>query len=171
MRKNCIQPTVKHGGGSVMVWGCFGGDNIGDLIQINGIMDQKKYHSILQYHAIPSGNRIIGSNFIFQQDNDPKHTSRYCRDYLRRKEEKNELQVMVWPPQSPDCNPIELLWDHLDRQIRQTNISSSKVLWELLEKEWKAIKSDVLIKLIGRMPRICKAIIKARGGYFEESKI
>lgn len=35
---DCVQPTVKHGGGNVMVWGCFAGDKTGDLVKIEGIM-------------------------------------------------------------------------------------------------------------------------------------
>ena len=46
---------------------------------------------------------------MLQQDNDPKHTSHMCKNYLRRKEEKGDLVVMDFPPQSPDLNPIENL--------------------------------------------------------------
>ena len=71
---DCIVSTVKHGGGSVIVWGCFGNNKVGDLVRIEGIMDTKYYHKILTRHAVPSGKNLIGNEFIFQQDNDPKHT-------------------------------------------------------------------------------------------------
>jgi transposase len=71
----CVLPTVKHGGGSVMVWGCFSYGGVGELVKVEGIMRKEQYHNILQRHAIPSGTELIGPNFIFQQDNDPKHTS------------------------------------------------------------------------------------------------
>ena len=70
-------PTVKHGGG-VMVWGGFAGDTVGDLFKIEATLNQHGYHSILLQHAIPSGLRLVVPSFIFQQDNDPKHTSRLC---------------------------------------------------------------------------------------------
>jgi transposase len=47
-----------------------------------------------------------------QRDNDPKHTSHMCKNYLRRKQEKGDLVVMDFPPQSRDLNPIENLWDY-----------------------------------------------------------
>ena len=81
----CETPTVKHGGGSMIMWGSFGGSRIGDLHRVTGTLKQKGYHSILQRHAIPSDLRLVGQGFILQQDNDPKHTSRLCQNYLRRK--------------------------------------------------------------------------------------
>lgn len=89
------------------VWGCFAADTVGDLFKIEGILNQHGYHSILQRHAIPSGLRLVGPSIIFQQDNDPKHTSRLCKGYLTKEESDGVLHQMTWPPQSPDLNPIE----------------------------------------------------------------
>ncbi|KAF7666773.1 hypothetical protein LDENG_00090910, partial [Lucifuga dentata] len=52
--------------GSVLLWGCFGGERSGNLVQVKGIMKKENYYSILQRHAIPSDLRIIGQNFILQ---------------------------------------------------------------------------------------------------------
>ncbi|CAJ0919607.1 unnamed protein product [Ranitomeya imitator] len=41
--------------------------------------------------------------------------------------------------------------------------TSAKHLWELLQDCWKNIPGDYLLKLIKRMPRVCKAVIKAKG--------
>ena len=48
----CVFPTVKHGGGGVMVWGCFAGDAVCDLFTIQGPLNQNGYHSILQRYTI-----------------------------------------------------------------------------------------------------------------------
>ena len=148
--------------GGVMVWGCFAGDTVGDLFKIEGILNQHGYHSILQRHAIPSGLRLVGPSFIFQQDNDPKHTSRLCKAIWPRR------RVMGccarWPglPQSPDLNPIEMVWGELDRRVKAKGPTSAKHLWELLQDCWKTISGDYLFKLIKRMPRVCEAVIKSK---------
>lgn len=78
---------------------------------------------------------------------------------------------MISPPQSPDLNPIELLWDKLDRRIRQTPASFLENLWRQLQDAWKSISLETLKKLINRMPRLVQAVLKAKGGYFDESAI
>lgn len=84
--KECLKPTIKHGGGSIMAWGEISAHGVWPLKKIEGKMDKKYYHNILQRHAIPAGTALIGKNFVFQEDNDPKHASAYCRDYLAKKE-------------------------------------------------------------------------------------
>lgn len=71
MLEECLMPSVKHGGGNVMVWGCFGAVKVGDLYKVKGILNKEGYHSILQHHAMPCGQHFIGANFLLQQDNDP----------------------------------------------------------------------------------------------------
>uniref|UniRef100_A0A667XMB4 Cytochrome P450, family 2, subfamily P, polypeptide 6 n=1 Tax=Myripristis murdjan TaxID=586833 RepID=A0A667XMB4_9TELE len=53
-----------------------------DFNRAHKTLTQHGYHSILQRHAIPSGLRLVGRSFIFQQDNDPKHTSRLCKGLI-----------------------------------------------------------------------------------------
>ena len=55
----CIVPTVKHEGGSIMVWGCFAGHKIGDLIRVRGIMKEEQYREILENHTVPSAHRMV----------------------------------------------------------------------------------------------------------------
>jgi hypothetical protein len=63
---------------------------------------------------------------------------------------------MTWPPQSPDLNPIEMISDELDRRVKEKQPTSAKT-----------VGNAFLMKLFERIPRVCKAVIKAKGGYFE----
>lgn len=109
--------------------------------------------------------------FYFQQDNDPKHTSKLCREYLEEKEEENVLKIMAHPPQSPDLNPIEVLWDELNRKVRLKCPTSKERLCKILQEELKKISSDTLIKLIQRRPRIVKKVKQVKGGFFDEKSV
>ncbi|KAJ0037178.1 hypothetical protein NL108_018725 [Boleophthalmus pectinirostris] len=71
MLEECLTPSVKRGGGNVMVWGSFGAGEVGDLIRVIGILNKEGYPSILQRHAKPCGQSLIRANFTLQQDNDP----------------------------------------------------------------------------------------------------
>ena len=116
-------PTVKHGGGSVMVWGCMSAKGVGKLHFIEGKIDHMMYIDILKKNLRASAEKMgLGEDFIFQQDNDPKHTARNTKHWLLY----NTPKRLETPPQSPDLNPIEHLWHHLETKIRERRISNKK---------------------------------------------
>ena len=41
MLEECLTPSVKHSGGNVMVWGCFGAGKVGDLYKVKGILNKE----------------------------------------------------------------------------------------------------------------------------------
>ena len=54
MKDECLNPTVKHGGGSILVWGCLTVNGVGDLVRIYRIMNAEKYKELFIHHAILS---------------------------------------------------------------------------------------------------------------------
>ncbi len=88
---------------------------------------------------------------------------RICQEYLAA----NNVQVMDWPPYSPDMNPIEHVWDNLDRRVCQ-RIPLPTTLVELpaaLLEEWDAIPMAEINTLITSMPRRVQALMGANGGH------
>ncbi len=116
-------PTVKYGGGSVMVWGCMSAAGTGELQFIEGTMNANMYCDILKQSMIPSLRRL-GRRAVFQHDNDPKHTSKTLR-----------VKVMDWPSMSPDLNPIEHLWGILKRKVEERKVSNIHQLHDVITEE------------------------------------
>lgn len=151
--------TVKHGGGNVIVWGCFSGHGIGPIHRIDGIMDRFMYKDILQDVMLPHAEEEMPLKWIFQHDNDPKHTAKCVKEWLSVK----KIEVLDWPAQSPDLNPIENLWEIVDRKIQRENCKGKDSLFTQAELAWRSISKDVLNNLIESMPRRCEAVLKSNG--------
>ena len=65
------------------------------------------------------------------------------------------VSSLPWPAQSPDLNPIEYLWDVLERKVRahKPHLKNVGKLMEVLEEEWGKIEPEVLVNLVESMPR------------------
>lgn len=155
-----LKPTVKHGGGSVMVWGSFSASGPGALHFIDGIMNQHVYLDILKLNLPLSVQKLgLSDRWKFYQDNDPKHKAYWVRSWLLY----NCPHVMETPPQSPDINPIENLWEHLNKNIRKHVISHKTDLKRILLEEWNKIEPTFCTKLVQSLPSRLKMVLKNKG--------
>ena len=158
--------TVKHGGGNVKLWGYFGNYHPGTLIFIKEKLTGALYRDILQQHMLPTAHRLIGQDFVFQEDNGLQHAGekRGCK-IVKEWIKQNKVIRLDWPAQSPDLNPIEHLWNDLKKRVSQVKCSSLTELEEVIAEEFQKTNGDFLAKLIESMPSRCKAVIKAKGGH------
>ena len=79
-------PTVKHGSGFPVVWGCAGSKGVAIMEVVEGKMDQYMYQGILSSNVKQSAVKLgMGRRFIFQQDHDPKHTAASTTEFFKKK--------------------------------------------------------------------------------------
>jgi transposase len=168
LQNHHVKLTVKHGGGSIMLWSAITYAGVGWMCKIDGNMDKTLYKEILedeleQTIAISTDKLCFRRDqVIFQQDNDPKHTSKLVTNYLQ----DQSYQVMQWPPQSPDLNPIENMWALLKRRLNdyETATKGMNELYERVTEVWyDQMKPEECQKVIESMPRRIQAVIKAKG--------
>lgn len=157
----CLQPTVKHGGGSIMVWGCMSSYGPGPLFRVTGSMNSIQYRHVLNDVMLPFCRKTFDQNFIFQQDNAPCHTSLLMRSWF----EENDVQKLNWPPQSPDLSPIENLWQTVGLGLKRYKLSNLDDLWTAIQDIWYKIPPEYCQKLVHSVPRRLKACKQAYGGH------
>lgn len=149
-----------------MFWGCMTSKGLGYGCQVyDGTMKAMDYIHILNttlkdslehYEYEPDG-------FIFQHDDDRKHTATATKTYL----ENEKIEVLPWPSQSADLNPIEDIWSYLKVQIglREHRPTSIHDLRQVVLEEWEKILMQFIQSLYTSMPKRIQAVLKARRGY------
>ena len=118
--------------------------------------------SIGAFCKTPFARHYFGDNYRYQDDNATPHRARVVLDFLQQ----GNVTNMEQPPRSPDCNPIEHLWDELGRAISSMDNPPQNLdeLRQALLDKWAQIPVQRLQRLVASMPRRLAAIIAARGG-------
>ncbi len=101
------------------------------------------------------------SDDYFQKDNAQCHKAQIISD--RFLEHDNELISLKWPPQSPDLNPIEHIWDVVEREIRIMDVQPTNLqqLCDAIMSIWTTISEECFQHLVKSMPQRIKAVLKA----------
>ncbi|KAK3550047.1 hypothetical protein QTP86_019146 [Hemibagrus guttatus] len=145
----------------VMVWGCFAASGPGRLAVINGTMNSAVYQKILKENVRPSVSDLkLKRTWVLQQDNNPKHTSKSTSEWLK----KNKMKTLEWPSQSPDLNPIEMLWHDLKKVVHARKPSNVAELQQFCKDEWAKIPPQRCNRLIASYRKRLIAVVAAKGG-------
>ena len=111
-----------------MVCGCFAGETVFDS-------NQHGYRSDTPSHLVWAQSH----SFVFSRAM-TQPPSRLCKGYFTKKESDGVLHQMTWPPQI--LNPIEMVWDELDRRVKEKQPTSAQHMWELRQDRWKSIPHE-----------------------------
>jgi hypothetical protein len=142
---------------AICVWGCFSGHaGIGPIFWIQGEFVAKTYISILQKYMLSYAKRRMKWDFIFQQDNDSVHCSQTVVNWFQQ---HPDLRVMDWPSQSSDLNPMEDLWDSVQKIVEYSNPDNKQDLWSIVHNCYRLIDRDKCQKLVNSMHQRCCQVL------------
>ena len=148
-----------------MEWGVCSWCDMVSLIHLDTPLTGNTYIRILADHLHPFMS-IVHSNGLgpFQQDNAINQTSRITTEWLQ--EHSSEFKHLRQPPNSPDMNIIEHIWDVLQLAVRQRSPLPRILtdLWRALQDAWSQFPPALLQTLAESIPCRVAALLRARGG-------
>ena len=153
----------QFGGGSVMVWGCFGVRGKSELMICDNSLTSARYQVVLRNGLLPHLQELTKNVLLFMHDNAPCHSARATKAWLQA----HGIETLRWPACSPDLNPIENVWGIMTKRIyRQGRQYVSKdQLIVAIQEAWNDLPLELLQKLIGSMSTRVQSVIERRGGY------
>ncbi|KAK3548209.1 hypothetical protein QTP70_005161 [Hemibagrus guttatus] len=120
-------------------------ETLGPAFHVDVTVTRSTYLSIAVDHVHSFMETLFPDGCgLFQQDNAPCH-----------KAEMVQFEVLSPPPNSPDLNPIQHLWDVLDKQVpsMKTPPHNLQDLKNLLRTSWSQIPQHTFRDLVESMPR------------------
>jgi transposase len=167
--------TYKKGKGiSVMIWAAIWGGGHSEITLLS-----RDWETAKQGYSAKSYLKVLNENLFsiwepgmeFMQDNAPIHSARDVKRWF----ENNGIPTMVWPPYSPDLNPIEHAWAKLKELIYKliphiesitgTETEIRSYLTKAIEQAWEKLGQDYFDRLIHSMPNRVAALLEANGWY------
>ncbi len=164
MDLSCLVSMDQAGGGGVMVWGIFSWHTLGPLVPIEHRLNTTDYLSIVADHVHPFMTTVHPSS--------DATSSRIMHHATKLKSSQTGFLNMTMCSlysnglQSPDLNPIEHLWDVVEREIHIMDVQPTNLqqLCDAIMSIWTKISEECIQHLVESMPRRIKAVRKAKGG-------
>ena len=159
----CSRP--KHPA-KVHVWGRISKRGATAIVIFTGIMNATIYTDILDAALVPFIEGCYPDGHRFQQDNDPKQTSRWAQDYKITQDYFQHQGIKWWktPPSSLDLNSIENVWGSTKRYLRtQAKPKTVPELNQGIKEFWKTLTPQVCTKYIDHLLKVVPKVIEVNG--------
>lgn len=156
-------PSVPFGGGGVMVWaGIYTGGRT-SLHFVEGNLTAVRYAREIIEEYVPQTRDLIGTEYRFLDDNARPHRGRVVLQSLQNL----GISHLPLPPLSPDLNPIEHMWDALQRRLLDLHPQpvGLQQLSAALQLLWREIPQELCDNIINSMPNRCTQVLANRGHY------
>ena len=161
LASDCIQ-EISTGDVKIGVWGAICGYDKTSLLTYSDNMNSTKYSEVLKNQLISSVKRLPkGKKYTYQCDLAPWHTSNLVKEQIR----KLKINILEWPPNSPDLNVIEELRSIIDKRLALKSINTKEELPKGLQEEWDEISITLCQALVDSMPERIEKCLKAKGHF------
>ncbi|GFU63130.1 transposable element Tcb1 transposase [Trichonephila clavipes] len=153
----------RYGGAGWLVWGGIFLGSRTDLHVQSVTMTGHIYRDVILEQHVRLFRGAMGVEFLFMDDNVRPHRANIVDECLQ----SEDITRMDWSAYSPDLNPMEHVWDMLNRRIsaRQHLSTFLSGLRGALLDEWCNIPQDQIDNLMLSMPRRCKACMASSVRY------
>lgn len=152
-----IQPSRA----SLMVWGAISSSGTLQLICTSESITAQTYVNMLEEEFFSQLEYDLPEDLIWMHDNAPPHRANFTREYFEGK----QMEVLKWPPHSPDLNPIENVWGMLQKKVYEggKTFRNTTELWEELSIQWRQIPNQTIRNLYNSMRKRCCDVLQANG--------
>lgn len=163
-----IRPTPKFPK-RLMVWlgASKNGLTVPLIFKPGETLTHQNYIEVVLPHAKTEGLRLIGDDFIYQQDKATPHTHKDSLSWI-----KNNFPRFIdqnrWPSNSPDLNILDsYVWNAMGQNIHWNKVNSYDSLIHEIKKSVTRVPKDSLVRSVENWSTRILSILRTKGDYIK----
>ncbi|KAK5975268.1 Transposable element Tcb2 transposase [Trichostrongylus colubriformis] len=162
MRNRAKHPAKVHIWGGISVRGA----TRLAILPGNCRIDSELYCRIIERCYIPFKSKVYNGFCRLVQDNAPPHKSRYTSDKFKNW----GVDTLAWPAESPDLNPIELIWGNMKKMIRKQGIGNLDALKVAIAQYWDTLTPEICSRYVAGIRKRMERVVEQEGRNITEDR-